>query len=460
MADDAVTAGGDGARSEGALGFWSVFAIGVGGMVGGGIFAVLGLAVDLSHGGTPLAFLIAGLVALLTSYSYVRLSVRYPSQGGTVEFINQAFGAGMLTGGLNVLLWISYIVMLSLYSYAFGSFGAQLFPGSLQTVMKHVLITAVVLLMTALNVLGSRSVGKAERWIVGLKIAILMVFIGLGTFSVSSGRLAVSTWSSPVTLMAGGMVIFLAYEGFELIANTAGDVRDPERTLPRAFYASVVFVIVLYVLISIVAVGNLSLDKIAAAQDYALAAAAEPFLGSAGFMMITVAALLSTASAINATLYGSSRVSFVIAKEGELPPLFERRVWRGSMEGLFITAGMTCVVANSFNLTSISTMGSAGFLLVFAAVNWSQVKLHEMTGGRRWLSGVGAAVCVAALAVLVVQTAQNAPTNVLVLVAMVAIAFLVEFLYRRRTGRVILPFLREEFHLMHGYIEGIEGRDD
>jgi amino acid transporter len=444
----------DQASGRGSLGFWGVFAIGVGGMVGGGIFAVLGLAVELSRGGTPVAFLIAGLVALLTSYSYVRLSVRYPSQGGTVEFINQAYGPGMLTGGLNVLLWISYIVMLSLYAYAFGSFGAQLFPEAWQTVMRHVLITLVVVLMTVLNVLGSRSVGRAERWIVGVKIAILLVFVTLGTWTVSTERLNPANWSSPVTLAAGGMVIFLAYEGFELIANTAGDVKDPERTLPRAFYSSVVFVIVLYVLISIVAVGNLSLEDIAAAQDYALAAAAEPFLGSAGFLMITVAALLSTASAINATLYGSSRVSFVIAKEGELPQLFEKRVWRGSMEGLFITSGVTLVVANTMDLTSISTMGSAGFLLVFAAVNLSHFRLHHITGGVRWLSGLGAAVCIAALAILVAQTATDTPANILVLVAMVGMAFLIEFLYRRRTGRQILPFLREEFHRMHGEDRG------
>ena len=100
--------------SNGKLGYWSVVAIGVGGMVGGGIFAVLGLAVQLAHGGTPVAFAIAGLVALLTSYSYAKLSVAYPSPGGTVEFLNQGLGTGLVTGSINVLLSISYIIMLSL----------------------------------------------------------------------------------------------------------------------------------------------------------------------------------------------------------------------------------------------------------------------------------------------------------------------------------------------------------
>jgi len=114
------------------IGYWAAVAIGVGGMVGGGIFAVLGLAVQLAHGGTFVAFFLAGIVALITSYSYAKLSVKFPSRGGTVEFLNQAFGTGLFTGGSNILLWLSYVVMLSLYSYAFGSYGATFFPESTQ----------------------------------------------------------------------------------------------------------------------------------------------------------------------------------------------------------------------------------------------------------------------------------------------------------------------------------------
>ncbi len=111
------------------IGFWSVVSIGVGGMIGGGIFAVLGLAVQLAKGGTPVAFVLAGIIVLITSYSYAKLSITYPCQGGTVEFLNQAFGTGIFTGSLNILLWLSYVVMLSLYSYAFGSYAASFFWG-------------------------------------------------------------------------------------------------------------------------------------------------------------------------------------------------------------------------------------------------------------------------------------------------------------------------------------------
>ena len=103
------------------IGLLEAMSIGIGGMVGGGIFAVLGLAVSLSKGATPLAFLLAGLLALITSYSYIKLSLAYPDRGGTVKFINQGFGKTLFSGALNNLLWVSYIIMLSLYASAFGS---------------------------------------------------------------------------------------------------------------------------------------------------------------------------------------------------------------------------------------------------------------------------------------------------------------------------------------------------
>jgi amino acid transporter len=419
------------------LGYWSVLSIGVGGMVGGGIFAVLGLAVQLAHGGTPIAFAIAGMVALVTAYSYAKLSVRYPSQGGTVEFLNQAFGAGILTGGLNILLWLSYIIMLSLYAYAFGSYGASFFPEAAQQVWKHIFISGAIVLFTGLNMLGAKKVGQSETYIVLLKITILLVFLGAGLWSVNIQRLEPAAWSAPMQLIAGGMIIFVAYEGFELIANTAENVRNPAKTLPMAYYSAVGFVIVLYVLVSLVTVGNLPVEAIISARDYALAEAATPFLGSIGFIMIAVAALLSTGSAINATLYGTARASYVIAKDGELPEKLEEKVWNRPIEGLLITSGLTLLVANLFDLSSISTMGSSGFLLIFTAVNASNARLSSSTVSQKWISILGAILCLAALGILVGQRAMTAPKELFVLIAMIALAFIIELVYRRFTGRII-----------------------
>jgi amino acid transporter len=429
---------------KGNLGYWEVTAIGIGGMVGGGIFAVLGLTVDLTGGGAPIAFLIAGIVALVTSYSYARLSVTFPSQGGTVAFLDRAFGPGLLTGSANILLWISYIVMLSLYAYAFGSYGASLFPPASQLLWKHILITGSVITLTILNLLNAKLIGEAEDWIVLIKLVILVLFIAVGIWGIDSTRLAPSAWSSPLHLIAGGMIIFLAYEGFELIANTAQDVRDAPRTLPRAFYSSVGIVIVLYVLVAAVTVGSLPVAKIIDAKDYALAEAARPSLGQTGFVLIAVAAMLSTASAINATVYGAARLSYVIAKDGELPSELEKKAWGKPIEGLLITSGVTLLISNLADLSSMSMMGSAGFLLIFAAVNGANMTLADDTQSKGWISLIGVGLCLGALASLIWQTATSSPGKLWVLFVMIGAAFLIEFIFRVTSNRSLnLPKIQK-----------------
>jgi amino acid transporter len=422
---------------RGSMGFWATAAIGVGGMVGGGIFAVLGLSVRLAHGGAPLAFAIAGLVALVTAYSYARLSVAFPSQGGTVEFINRAFGAGLWTGAINNLLWLSYVIMLSLYAYAFGSYAASFLEAGAQPVWRHVFTSAIIVLLTAINALNSSVVGELEEWLVAIKLLILLLFVGAGAWSVDTTQIAPGAWSPALPLVAGGMIIFLAYEGFELIANTAQEVRKPKKNLPRAYMGSVLLVIVLYVLVAGVTVGNLSVDRIVEARDYALAEAARPFLGQTGFTLIAVAAMLSTASALNATLYGSMRVSYIIAKEGELPELLEKKVWNQPIEGLFISAAAALLVANLFDVSSISTSGSAGFLMVFAAVNAANARLAGRTHSNLALSILGVVACLGALGALVWYVAGDEPTQLLVPAGMVVLSGGGELVFILATGRRI-----------------------
>lgn len=421
---------------ESSLSFLSVTAIGIGGMVGGGIFAVLGLAVKLGRGGTPIAFAIAGMVALITSYSYARLSVTFPSEGGTVEFLVKGFGEGIFTGGLNVLLWISYVIMLALYSYAFGGYAASFFPEAAQPVLRHVFISGVMILFTVLNSLGSKLVGEAEEYIVAIKLTILIGFVGVGALNVDFTRLAPGNWTSIPSLLAGGMIIFLGYEGFELMANAAEDVRNADKNLPKAFFSAVGFTVLLYIAISFITVANLPVSKIVSAKDYALAAAAEPVMGQLGFVIIAIAALLSTSSAINATLYSTSRVSYIIAKDGELPKFLEKKIWDQPLEGLFLTAGLGLLVANTLDISSISVMGSAGFLLIFVFVNLANFNLYKKTDSRRWLSGVGAVVCSLAFGSLVWHGASEL-WDILVLIGMIGGSFLIEMAYRWFTGRSI-----------------------
>ena len=416
------------------IGLWGAVAIGVGGMVGGGIFAVLGLSVQITKGAAPVAFLLAGLVALLTARSYALLTKAYPSRGGTVTFLNRAFGAGLFCGSINVLLWLSYIVMLALYSQAFGSYAASFLPQSAHSLGKHAFLTAAVVVITVVNVAGASTVARAERVVVAIKIAILLLFVAVGAAGVSGERLAPAQWSSPVSLVAGGMIIFLAYEGFELIANAAEDVADPGRVLTRAYYISVLFVIALYIAVAAVSVGSLPLSQLVNARDYALAEAARPALGAAGFAMIGIAAMLSTASAINATLYGSARMTYTIVKTRELPAQLDRPIWNRPIEGLLITAAATVVLANVLDLAAISTMGSAGFLIIFAAVNLAEAHTARRRGSPPGISVAAAIACVAALAALI---AKSSLESVSVLVAMVALSFGIEATFRKLSGRPI-----------------------
>ncbi len=422
------------------LGLASTVAIGIGGMVGGGIFAVLGLSIGLARGGAPIAFLIAGGVAWLTAISYARLSVAYPSRGGTVTFLNEAFGTGVFVGGLNVLLWLSYIVMISLYASAFAGYAASLMPGHPSALVDHLLLSGVIIAITVLNMARASIVGRAEEWVVAFKMAILALVVVTGFHHVDWSRLAPKQWADPLAIVGGGMVIFVAYEGFELIANAAEDVRDPERTLPRALYISVGIVIATYVLVAVVTVGALGFDQVRRASDHVLAAAARPALGGLGFVLVAVAALLSTSSAINATLYGTTRLSWSIARSGELPEVLDHKTWNRPIDGLLITTGLTLVVANAFDLSRIALMGSGAFLIVFAAVNAAAASTTRQRA-RRMLAVAGGATCVLALAALAIEEASRDPAGVVIVGGLVGGSFAIEAIYRLLTHRRITAHL-------------------
>ncbi|MCK4234926.1 APC family permease [candidate division WOR-3 bacterium] len=429
------------------ISLWGAISIGIGGMVGGGIFAVLGLAVGFAKGGTPIAFTFAGVIALITAYSYSKLSVKYPSKGGTVKFINKAFGQTIFSGSINTLLWISYIIMLSLYSTAFGSYAASLLPeGSNIILYKHIFTTVIIIIATGLNYFSVRLIGRTETFVVFVKLLILTLFVIFGLTSLSSNpnvsQLLFSHWSSIARIIAGGMVIFVAYEGFELIANTALDIENPKRNLPKAYYSSVCFVILLYILVAIVSVGSLAFPRIEKVQDYVLAEVAKPFFGQIGYILIAITAMLSTFSAINATLYGGSRVNYEIAEDDELPHGFTKYLWNEPI-GLMITAVLTLIIANLINLESISTSGSVGFLLIFAGVNYANFKLHTEANSNKVISFSGFVLCMLAVIVLMVQQFITNLLGAIVAGLIVVVSVIIEVIYKEHEKRISKKRCRE-----------------
>lgn len=424
------------------IGLKDAISIGIGGMVGGGIFAVLGLAVALAKGATPIAFLWAGIIALLTAYSYAKLSKKYPENGGTVKFVHQHFGNGIFAGGINNLLWISYIVMLALYASAFGSYATELLSlsGS-KEIDTRIFQTSILLIALLINYLSVKLVSEIESMAVIIKLCILVAFIGVGFYGLSAHpenlqQLSPENWESPMLILSGGMVIFVAYEGFELIANSVSDLKDREKNTAKAYFGAVGFVIILYILIAIVTVGALPFDQIADAQDYVLAKAAEPTLGQIGFTVMTVTALISTFSAINATVLGSGRVNYDIAEDDELPKYFCHMFW-GKPVGFLITALLSIALVNLFNLKSISTAGSAGFLLIFCIVNYIGYKKHKELESRSYIHLLASILCLLAFSTLIIQQFSENRVGVLTALGIIVFCFILETVYKATKPKVV-----------------------
>ena len=428
---EAMTAGNDSADAARTIGLWGAVSIGIGGMVGGGIFAVLGEAMALSHGATPVAFLVGGVLALLTAVAYARLSVAYPSRGGTVAFIDAAFGSNLLSGSLNLMLWLSYLVTIALYATAFASYAGTFFGPDRGALVAHALISLAIVLPTVINLVSASLVSRSETLVVAIKIALLAIVVVFSASHVELSRLAPAHWGTPLSVVSAGMIIFVAYEGFELIANSAEDIHAPARNLPRAFLVAVISVVALYVLIAVIAVGTVPEAQVLAVRDYVLAVAAEPALGRAGFVVVALAAVLATLSAINATLYGNARLGYVLARDGVLPSRFDVERHGLPLTGVLATAMLSLVLANAIDLTDIAIIGSASFLLVFALVNAAAWRLAPQIRGSRPLHGLGVLLCVAALVVLIGHTWHSNPAAVAVFAGFIVVAVLFEFGYGR-----------------------------
>lgn len=422
------------------IGTFSIMSVGIGGMIGGGIFAVTGLSIDIAKGAAPIAFFIAGIVALLTGYSYLKLTLAFPSEGGTVSYLNRAYGSGILTGAANILLMFSYVVLVAIYAYAFGRYGSSFVAPAHQRIYLHILINLIIVILIVVNLFDRKLAIPVENVFNIGKLILLGVFIIAGFATpMQWSHLSPHTYPSALTIVAGAMLIFLNYEGFELIANLANEVKNPKRSLPVAFIGGILIVMVVYLLIAIVTAGHLTFEQIKASSGNVLSLAASQSLGCAGFAGIIIAALMATSSAINATFQSTGKLVYIIAKTGELPKGLEKEIRNQHFEGTLIAAALALFVANFIPLDAIATMGSAGFLLIFMMVNIANVKLAKQTGSRAWISIVAALFTAVAIIVLCLKEASNPASrfHLYILVGMIAFSFFIEFTYRKITKRTI-----------------------
>ena len=395
------------------LGLRDALSIGIGGMIGGGIFSVLGLAAGIAGPAVFLSFLLGGIIALLTGYSYVRLSLTYPSAGASYTYVRMAFGPSHIASITGWLLWTGYVVACALYAFTFGAYLAAtvvpFFSSSeiMFNLFRIIFSVLLVFLFLAVNLAGVRETARTQNVIVVIKLIILLFFIGIGLFGLrthGTKNLLVDGTIFPngyFAIVIGCALVFISMEGFELIANASEELKDPAHTLPRAIMYSILIVIPIYVIASLVAVINMEYTALHEVQEYALAKAAEPILGAAGFSLVAIGALFSAASAFNASFYGSSRLSYVLGRENVFPKTFiklnHHRVPARSLEA---TAILVCLLSIFGDLEQIASLASMIFLSVFIMVNISAFRLARKIQVNRIIVGMAVLFCAFIIVVL------------------------------------------------------------
>ena len=407
--------------------------LGVGAMVGAGIFALLGEAGAVAGSAVWISFLLAGVVAGLIGYTAVKLGVRYPSSGGLIAYLIAGFGNGRMVGIASWLGYIAAIVIVgAMVAVSFGSYATALFIGSdAGPAWDNVFTTLVVLGTLGINIVGSRIVDRAQSAIVATELVVFLVFIGVTIPNADWGLLAFSGYPSLSVIVSSVALTFFAYMGFSVITFSAGDLENPAHGLPRAMYGALALTGCLYVLIALGVFGTLSVDEVVGYGETAIAEAARPALGDAGFVMMALAAILATTSSVNATLYASSGLTKSLAEVGQFPAFFGRQTRGGTHVGLLITAAAVLIVANLVDLSAIASVGSAIALAVFVLVGVAGYRCRAETGASTAITLTAIAASAIVLVFFAVDTLRNDPATFVAIIAITVLAVVFDLLWKR-----------------------------
>jgi amino acid transporter len=410
--------------------------LGIGAMVGAGIFALLGEAATVAGSAVWLSFLLAGAVAALLGYTVVKLGVRYPSSGGLFAYLIQGFGNGRLVG---IAAWLGYfaaiVIVCSMVAVSFGAYATSLFVGDdAWSGWDNVFTTLVVVAMAGVSIVGSKLVDRAQSLIVIALLVVFAVFVAVTIVDIDFDLLAFDGYPPFTDIVASVALTFFAYLGFSVITFAAGDLRDPARELPLAMYVALGVTTLLYLLISLGVFGTLTVDQAIGYGETAIAEAARPALGEAGFVMMAIAALLATASSVNATLYASGGLTSMLAAQGQFPTFFGRGSRLGPHAGLLITAGLVLVVSNVVDLSAIASVGSACSLMIFLLIGLAALRLRAEIGASAPIVLIALAATAVVLAFFAVDTLRNAPETFAAIVAIAALAVVLDLVWKRVRG--------------------------
>jgi amino acid transporter len=406
--------------------------LGVGSMVGAGIFALLGQAGAIAGAATWISFLLAGVVATLLGYTVVRLGVRYPSRGGFVTYFTEAFGNGRLVGITSWLLYFVILIVTSMVAVSFGAYGSSLFFGEdAARYWDNILASIAVVGMAVVNQFGAGSVAKLQSLIVWILLVVFAVFAIVTLAQMDPSLLAPSGYPSVTKIVASVALTFFAYLGFSVIAFAAGDLPDPKKTLPRAMGLALLVTTAVYVAVSLGVFGTLTVDEVIEHGDTALAEAARPALGDAGFTIMAIAAMLATASSINSNLFAAGGLTQTLSELTQFPPIFgEPGRFRGT-RGLTVTALLVLVLANVFDLSAIASLGSAVSLVVFLVVGLAGLKLRAETGASVAITCITMLATGIVLVLFAIDTARNAPQTFGAMIVIAALAVVLDFVWKR-----------------------------
>jgi amino acid transporter len=409
--------------------------IGVGAMVGAGIFALLGAAGEVAGAAVWLSFLIAGAIAALQGYSFAKLGARYPSAGGLLEYVAKGFGEGHVTG---ITAWLTYsanAIVTAMVAVSFGSYASAMFADENAAWAKFFAVLIIVV-MTAVNIVGSRLVANAQTVIVYVVVGILVIFAVVTLVNMDPSLLAPSGYPPFHEIVSSVALTFFAFLGFGIITFTAKDLVNPARQLPRAMYLALGIATVIYVAIALGVFGTLTVEKVISSGGTALAVAAQPTLGQAGYWLMSVTALFATAGATNAGLYPAAGLSDRLAETGQFPGVMARRYGGRASAGLLIEAAVCIVLAVLFKLDAIASIGSAVALLIFTFITAAHFRVRSETGANAAVLTVAIVAAGTVLVTFVLTTLIHEAASIVTLLAILLLSVALDFGWKQtRAGR-------------------------
>jgi amino acid transporter/nucleotide-binding universal stress UspA family protein len=381
------------------LGLFTVTMIGVGGMIGAGVFVLTGIAAGVAGPALVLAFMLNGIVTLFTAMAYAELGSAYPEAGGGYLWVKEGLGGaqGFLAGWMS---WFAHAVAGSLYALGFGRFATELWiaaglptPGLSVHQMTLGLMTLIIILFIAINYRGASETGLIGNIITLTKVAILVLFIMFGLAAMYRAGDWVEHFKTDFmsngfvgVLMAMGLT-FIAFEGYEIIAQSGEEVINPKRNIPRAIFAAIGIVVVVYIMVGFTAIGATTPPAGMAVHEYlgerkevaVVEVARQVFPWGVGGVVLLFSGLVSTMSALNATTYSSSRVSFAMGRDHNLPSVFARvhSVRHTPHWAIVLSGGLMILMAWALPIEDVAAAADIMFLLLFLQVNVAVMTLRK-----------------------------------------------------------------------------------